>query len=119
MSKHDITTVCTLAAHLMQHADHFGHSLDPVTNGEIKRRGYSDWMPWHAALHAMELQRLGRSARNNAKRYQDLATSIRHDAQVIRIQTQAKEILSPYGLQACVYDTGVHVLGLIDGDYII
>lgn len=102
MSKRDIETVCTLAAHLAQ-----------VNKPGSERNGlFCAWDAPRCAADAMRLQQLGRSARNLLKSDAD---DQREMIWLQRISDQSREILLPYGLGAVVdYDTEPHyfIIGL-------
>lgn len=121
MSKRDIQTVCTLAAHLAQRQEH-------IVTGIME---YEDYIkkPAECAADAMTLQRLGRRARNNeVKRcnvpgyyWEDAGDSrpskdCKYQAEFTRIALRVRELLKPYGLRASLGGDPrgccLHVLGL-------
>lgn len=113
MSKHDITTVCTLAAHLALRSP-ADHRPDPDFPGGTNR------YPFPAdriAVDAMKLQRLGRQAFTNAiHRCNGTKDEVKCIAANMRYLAQATEILKPYGLKAKVGGEPrgccLHILGL-------
>lgn len=104
MSKRDIETVCTLAAHLAYvtaiHLD------DPTWEVKITRPASE------CAADAMALQRLGRSAMRALDRYSDSEAGASPGAYTGRelqerwrqIEEDADEVLRPYGLTAHCHD---------------
>lgn len=118
MSKRDIETVCTLAAHLAYAT--FLALDDPTVSVKITRRAED------CAADAMRLQRLGRRARNNAaKRWQppdqrgpeyDIGPYMDECA---RITGEVERVLSPYGLYPRDFSVGVMgvVFLTLPGDY--
>lgn len=94
MSKRDIIAVTTLAAHLAQRTATFSTMGKPDT---VMRS------PACAATDAMALQRLGRSAANNATRLCNIPDyQERHDIIAGKLHAQAQAILKPYGLRCTV-----------------
>lgn len=107
MSKHDITQVCTLAAHLAtKHALNFTFDTN---SGELTHESWAV----RAAADAMKLQRLGRRTRNLFKKLEGV-WAFRLELGVLekgRIEEAGNTLLNPYGLSC-------HVSGEYPGFYI-
>lgn len=98
MTKRAILDVCTLSAHLAtQRALRFTFSPD-LESGLTHISSAAE-----CAADAMALQRLGRSATNNATRLCNVPNyQERHDRQAGSIHAKAQAILKPYGLTCTV-----------------
>lgn len=114
MSKRDILTVCTLAAHL-------------ALRDALTTPGHSP-VPCHDAAgnyaaDAMRLQRLGRRARNNETKrcnlrdyYSEEDHGCKYNGEQARMSLLLRDILTPYGLKGYVGGDPrgycLHILGL-------
>jgi|SRR5579872_4688260 len=107
MSKRDIETVCTLAAHLAL------RDLDNAFTAGIATGEHMNASK--AAQDAMTLQRLGRSTRNAVKRYAGRGNEklARAEWAFSNIKGRAEHVLSPYGLKATFRDDPVLGAGLV------
>lgn len=96
MSKQDIINLTSLAAHLS--------AIEMLMTREAPDEYMSRRFPaHHIAADAMKLQRLGRSASNNATRLCNIPNyQERHDINAGRIHAQATEILKKYDLKCTV-----------------
>jgi hypothetical protein len=100
MSRRDIETVCTLAAHLALHSTY-------AKLGDVATLGP------RAAQDAMTLQRLSARARRCAGRLAcGVYTQQQWEDEMQRLDRAVDEVLRPYGLDGRARDHGLRIVGL-------
>ena len=106
MSKRDIITVCTLAAHLAQRKR---ASLPDPEPGEIWEEKLP---PARCAADAMKLQRLAQNLRGRCVR----AGRTKWDVYLDNMCAKIGAVLKPYGLTAAVSGKGIRIEELPSND---